>query len=119
MINNNKFLCRPGSVEVTSALTVPHQNDITGVQQALGIYNKSGIIGNMSWIVRYWGPEGKLPCSVFFIQDSFSSLTILLPLTEALKFIFKSLVTMSILLSLSSSNLVLLLLLLLFAVEAL
>jgi len=64
-------LCRPGSVEVTSALTVPNQNDIAGVQQALGIYNKSGIIGNMSWIGRYWGPEGKLPCSVFLYKANF------------------------------------------------
>ena len=43
---------------------MPNQNNITGVQEALGIYNKSGIIGNMSWIARYWGPEGELPCSI-------------------------------------------------------
>ena len=55
------FLRRPGSVEVTSVLIVPDQDDIPGVQQALGIYNKSGIIGNMSWIALYWGREGKLP----------------------------------------------------------
>lgn len=48
-------------MEVTAGLIVPRQNDIAGVQQALGTYNKSGIIGNMSWNARYWGPEGKLP----------------------------------------------------------
>ena len=58
------FLYRPGSVEVTSALIVPHQNNIAGVREALDIYNKSGIIGNMSWIALYWGPEGEMPCSV-------------------------------------------------------
>ena len=65
------FLYRPGSVEVTSALIVPHQNNITSVQKALDIHNKSGIIGNMSWIAIYWGPEGELPCSVIENPTSF------------------------------------------------
>ena len=71
------FLCRPGSVEVTSALVVPHQNNISGVEQALGIYNKSGFIGNMSWIARYWGPEGELPFFLYYYTLNFLTLFLL------------------------------------------
>ena len=102
-------------MEVTSALTVPDENDITGIQQALGIYNKSGIIGDMSWIGRYWGAEGKLPCSVLLHRQ----LVFVYNFIASHRSLVKSLVTMLNLLSLSSSNLVLLLLLLLFAVETL
>jgi len=55
------FVRRPGSVEVTSNLIVSHRNEITAVQQQLDFFNKSGIMGNMSWIASYWGAEGKLP----------------------------------------------------------
>lgn len=50
---------RPGSVEITAALTVSIENDMAKVQQALNTYNKSGSIGSIPWIARYWGTEGK------------------------------------------------------------
>ena len=46
-------------MEVTVALTVPNKNDIAKVQQELETYNKSGKIGNITWIARHWGPVGK------------------------------------------------------------
>ncbi len=46
-------------MEVTAALTVPNEDNITKVQQALDAFNKSGVIGIMPWIALHWGPEGR------------------------------------------------------------
>lgn len=55
-----RTLFRPGSVEVTATLTVRKKDDIPQLEQGLGNLNRSGMLGNDSWIAIYWGSEGNM-----------------------------------------------------------
>ncbi|XP_068672930.1 polycystin-1-like protein 2 [Montipora foliosa] len=48
---------RPGSVEVTAVLTIGKNEDITKLEQELENRNRSGLLGNDSWIALFWGSE--------------------------------------------------------------
>ncbi|XP_068717180.1 polycystin-1-like protein 2 [Montipora capricornis] len=48
---------RPGSVEVTAVLTIGKNEDITKLEQELENRNRSGLLGNNSWIALFWGSE--------------------------------------------------------------
>ena len=62
MSQNESLTCciyfRPGSVEVTAALTIRKNDDTPQVTQTLDALNRSGVLGNKSWIASYWGSEG-------------------------------------------------------------
>lgn len=45
-------------MEVTAALTIPEEENITIVEQKLASFNQSGKLGNVPWTARYWGSEG-------------------------------------------------------------
>ncbi|XP_068717189.1 polycystin-1-like protein 2 [Montipora capricornis] len=48
---------RPGSVEVTAVLTIGKNEDIAKLEQELANRNRSGLLGNDSWIALFWGSE--------------------------------------------------------------
>ena len=50
-------------MEVTAALILDNENDISKVQEGLNALNKSGSLGNIPWTARNWGPEGRSPNS--------------------------------------------------------
>ena len=62
MLQTESLTCRihfrPGSVEVTAALTIRKNDDIPQVEQTLAALNRSGILGGKPWIASYWGSEG-------------------------------------------------------------
>ena len=53
------FFERPGSVEVTTVLTVNDRNNITNVERALHNFNQTGRIGSIKLIGIFWRAEGE------------------------------------------------------------
>lgn len=45
-------------MEVTAALTIPEEKNVTIVEQKLASFNQSGKLGNVPWTASYWGLEG-------------------------------------------------------------
>ena len=81
---------RPGSVEVTAALTIRKDGDVAYVEQALDTFNKSGMFGSTPWTASYWGSNGNtetykpsLLVSVLFEQRKFRELRVHLDLDPA------------------------------------
>ena len=61
LINNifSAFFDRPGSVEVTTVLTVNDRNNITNVERALHNFNQTGRLGSINLIGIFWKAEGE------------------------------------------------------------